>query len=641
MMLLAWTPGISMTEDLGRHLLLGQIISEQHAVPDTNLLTYTHPEFPFVNHHWLSEVLFYQLHRLFGLNGLIVLKMLMMGLALGLALCAIVPKRNTTIYWSAGLLAAVTMGFRAHIQPELFTYVFVGLYLWLFEHMRRGAKWPRWVILPMALIWANCHIYFIFGLVMIAAYAWERWRSERGVGSFFTELGWGMAALLLSCFNPNGLGGLTYPFRIFSNYGIGITRNASPLECWQTVVNPMLIALPWMAVLLVFALLINWRTHVASKRIHPLRWANVLIAFVALVAACRMARNAPLLALTALPVIAAAMSPDPESDIVRSYFFAAKVLLAILACVANVFLIQGLVTGWYTRIFPSPIAPTAVGFDRPARYVAVRKLVREAGLRGPVFTDYNLGSLVEYNIYPELGYVDNRPEAFPASFWRTEYLPALSLGSEWERIRDERDINAIIVSLPGVKEAYCQNIMSRPLWVLVHLDEFCAVWVKNTIENRQVIDSHFFSLARINAYERDIAERIVALQNLPWWRRQIEAEALIYRLYSLICIGEGHRTWPHLLKLNDLYPDYQIVHELMRVTVPIEEIETVETILKKRAQWPLAAKQVLDWGDYLLNKGLYDQALRVFRRGRFFFPLSPALRDAIADVEDVKYQQGR
>ena len=70
MLLLAWTPGISFTEDLGRHLLLGQIISETHHVPDTNYLTYTHPDFPFVNHHWLSEVILYRLHNLIGLNAL-------------------------------------------------------------------------------------------------------------------------------------------------------------------------------------------------------------------------------------------------------------------------------------------------------------------------------------------------------------------------------------------------------------------------------------------------------------------------------------------------------------------------------------------------------------------------------------------
>ena len=84
MALIAWTPGVSFTEDLGRHLLLGRIISEQHAVPRTNLLTYTYPDFPFVNHHWLSEVFLYHAHRLVGLNGLIVWKAIMLAGTLSL-----------------------------------------------------------------------------------------------------------------------------------------------------------------------------------------------------------------------------------------------------------------------------------------------------------------------------------------------------------------------------------------------------------------------------------------------------------------------------------------------------------------------------------------------------------------------------
>ena len=35
MLILACTPGISFSEDLGRHLLLGRIISEQHSVPES------------------------------------------------------------------------------------------------------------------------------------------------------------------------------------------------------------------------------------------------------------------------------------------------------------------------------------------------------------------------------------------------------------------------------------------------------------------------------------------------------------------------------------------------------------------------------------------------------------------------------
>ncbi|MDO8461153.1 MAG: hypothetical protein Q7S38_01780, partial [bacterium] len=44
----------SITQDLGRHLLAGQIIFETQEIPKTNLFSYAYPDFSFINHHWLS-----------------------------------------------------------------------------------------------------------------------------------------------------------------------------------------------------------------------------------------------------------------------------------------------------------------------------------------------------------------------------------------------------------------------------------------------------------------------------------------------------------------------------------------------------------------------------------------------------------
>jgi len=51
------------SQDLSRHLKLGEIISKEHDFPRTNLFSYTFPDFPFANHHWLAEVDFLFLAR--------------------------------------------------------------------------------------------------------------------------------------------------------------------------------------------------------------------------------------------------------------------------------------------------------------------------------------------------------------------------------------------------------------------------------------------------------------------------------------------------------------------------------------------------------------------------------------------------
>ena len=77
----------------------------------------------------------------------------------------------------------------------------------------------------------------------------------------------------------------------------------------------------------------------------------------------------------------------------------------------------------------------------------------------------------------------------------------------------------------------------------------------------------------------------------------------------------------------------------MRVTAPPEEVPLLEEVMRRRARWPLAVKQVLDWGHHLASKGDLEGARKVFKRGRLFFPLNPALKSAIEDVEDLEYRE--
>jgi len=622
-LLLACTPGISFTEDLGRHLLLGKIILAEKSVPQTNLLTYTHPDFPFINHHWLSEVFLYVAHRAVGLNGLIVWKMIIMTLALLCAMLVRMPRGSFNAYWLAGLLAAVILGFRAHIRPELFTYFNVALLLLLLKQIRKGRTWPRYAIPPLMLLWANAHIYFIFGLGMLFLFMLERMiRSD--AKDRLRECGWFALAVACSAANPNHLKGLLYPLAIFKNYGVAITENASPFEYWQSVLNPMLIALPLLGLLFFIALFRAAVTRIRTRDTSPEGMAELLTALTAFFATCMMARSAPLFALTALPVIAAMPGRT------RRWAGLPVLILNLLLCAA-------IVNGRYARVFPSPIGPTPFGFDDETRYQRLTELAKNHGLRGPVFTDYNIGSLVEYQLWPEPGYVDNRPEAFPAAFWRTEYEAALALGPAWDEISAQRGINAIIVSLPGVKEAYCRELMRRPEWLLVHLDELCGVWVHNDVSNKTVIDARVFSETSLRTYLDDLSSRMDRLPQASIWRRQVDADIIAYRLYGMICIDATPAAWPVLRRLHQMYPDYQIVHELMRVCAPPEDVEMVKQFMAEKAQWPLAAKQVLDWGNVLLARNRTTEARKVFQRGCYFFPFSPALREALKRCEDLEY----
>jgi hypothetical protein len=628
MALLALTPGIAGREDLGRHLLLGRIISETWRVPDVNLLTYTYPDYPFVNHHWLSEVVFYQLHRVAGRDGLIVFQTAVMTAAFAIAFVPRAPHRHVALYWTAGLAAAVLLGYRADQRPELFSFLGVALFAWLFERIRRRDDWRyRLAVVLVGAAWVNLHIYFVFGLGMAGAFLLERCWLERTPAALRRELGW-FAALLVGCLlGPNGIDGLVYPFRIFSNYGVDIVENTSPLGLWEEMMVPMLLVLPFFSAGVLAALGVEvaaWR-----RRLRPPRIADVIVAVAALVAAWTMVRNVPLLALAGLPPIAVAASQARRAA-ATTRSWASHAALATAALLTLV-LVHGRLDGRYTRVFPAPIYPTPFGLDDPDRYGRLRALVERYGLAGPVLTDFDIGSLVEYEMAPEPGYVDNRPEAFPAAFWRGEYQEALALGPAWDELRDRRGWNTIVVSLQAAKPIL-RGLDQRGGWVLVHLDDACAVFVRDDPRNAKVIAALGSRTDLVRRTEQDLVMRLEAFDALPFWRRQVEADRIVYRLYALSMVTPPGHAWRHLAALDTRYPDYRLLHEIMLVTATDAQSDELERMLREQARWPTGVKQVLDWATKLVQAGRPREALAVLERGRWFFPLSPVLRDAVRNA---------
>jgi len=623
-LLLGWTPGISFHEDLGRHILLGKIITEQWKVPDTNLLSYTYPDFPFVNHHWLSEVFFYIIHSIFGLNGLIIWKMLIMCLTLSFAIFHIKSEKNIAIIWFAGICAAIILGYRSHIRPELFTYFFISLYLFLFEKIKQNKIWPRWLILLLSCLWSNLHIYFIFGIGMSGAFSIEQCIKNKNFKTILYETKWLLLIIFFSLVNPNGINALLYPFNIFKNYAVNVTENFSIIEYYKLYLNPMMISFPILCLIIISVLLIIlFNKNIISDK---LNWiAHFIIILTSFIAALKMARNVPLFALSSCFFLTTITNKIISNKNIN------KILIFFLLPL-NILLCYGVINGCYFRIFPSPIGPQPMGFDNEQRYNRLKELKLKYNLSGPIFNDYNIGSLVEYQLYPEKAYADNRPEAYPDYFWKDEYEPARTLGKKFNDIKDKRGFNTIILSMIGGNESLIRELNNRPLWILVHLDEICAVFVRNISQNKLIIDACGFNKKRINDYLNKISESIMSLSITPFYYRQVLLDTLVLRLYGLICIGKEQLAWQYIRELHLIYPDLDGAYELMRITAPIEQVSFIEPLFKRRAKWPLSVKHIFDYGNHLIAKNKIKEALDIYKRGQCFFPLSDQLSIAIEKI---------
>jgi hypothetical protein len=141
-------PIILTASDLGRHLMNGKLFLDHGVILTTNEYSYTHPDFPFLNHHWGSGVLFELARRFRGFVGVSLF-------GLGLTLTTVVLYLR--IAWLHGKLwltltaAAVALPMfasRSEVRPELFSYLLSGVFLWIllgitgWRHIAQGVDDP-------------------------------------------------------------------------------------------------------------------------------------------------------------------------------------------------------------------------------------------------------------------------------------------------------------------------------------------------------------------------------------------------------------------------------------------------------------------------------------------------------------------
>ena len=156
----------SFDQDLGRHLKLGELIVQNHQIPKTNLFSYTNPDFPFINTHWLFEVFVYIWSITLGLNSLLVLKIVIFLFSVWL-IFKIVPKENKVLLLPLGFIFLHVLRERLELRPEIFSFLFTALTYYILEASLRAKRGNLLFALPLIqLLWINTHIYFFVGLIL-------------------------------------------------------------------------------------------------------------------------------------------------------------------------------------------------------------------------------------------------------------------------------------------------------------------------------------------------------------------------------------------------------------------------------------------------------------------------------------------
>ena len=475
------------TADLGRHLKNGEIILKEglsSKVLTTNFYSYTLPDQSFINHHWLTGVIFYLIYKNFNFVGLSVFY-LFLGLLTWL-LILIITKEESNLFLSGffGLFFLPLFVFRNEIRPEGFTYFFITIFIFLIIKVKNKKlnKSFLYLTLPLITLWINLHIGFIFGFLIIFSFLFEqgiRFITKKE-NDFLFILKIFLLMIIFCCLNPYGPYGLVFPFLIFKNYGYLIVENQGVLFLERLGLGKTL-PLFYFKIILITVIISFLLVLIFRKKDFSIFYFFIVAALS--VMSLSAIRHFPVFVLLAFPALTKNLNFNflkyfSKED--RLYFFSLIGFLFLLSLLnlIIIFYQKRHFFGW--GLMPK-VEKSAVFFIKN-------------NLNGPIFNNYDIGSYLIFYLFPkEKVFVDNRPEAYTKAFFEHIYKDAQNDFKTWQKLDKKYQFNIIFFSHRDQTpwgQNFLVTMVNKSLFVPIYVDEYNIIFLRNNKENRSLIEKY-------------------------------------------------------------------------------------------------------------------------------------------------------
>jgi len=477
--------------DLGRLLKAGELFFQGFSIPQTNYYSYTYPDYPCINHHWASGVIFFLIQKLAGFNGLSIF-FFAISIATFLLFFSLAWRySNFEIASLVSVVMIPVIASRGEIRPEVFSYFFSGVFLWVLWNFKASRISWRWLfLLPLLeILWVNVHIYFFIGLLLIAAFLSEYsiiYLARKGKDEFIRIKKLALCLIFtFSCafLNPAGSAGVFYPLRIIGAYGCDIVEMQPVYVIAKT---KSIDFLPLIYFELAFILLLLSWLYVLIRQIvkkEGFSIANFILTLLFGAMGILAVRNFAPFGFFALPIAANNLRNimKREADSVRDYCFRGALFISI--CL-SIFLVNP--EYWPRR--------SSLGIGLSGGSTQAIDFFKKADIQGPILNNFDVGGYLIYYLFPkERVFVDNRPEAYPASFFRDMDIGLQVNEKRWREAESRYGFNAIFF-YHRVYTAWGQGFLIRrlsdPQWAAVYIDDACVILLKRNEGNQDIISKY-------------------------------------------------------------------------------------------------------------------------------------------------------
>ncbi|NLF84362.1 MAG: hypothetical protein GX568_10360 [Candidatus Gastranaerophilales bacterium] len=469
--------------DLWHRLALGRIFAQLGGVINHDIFAYFPQVNSWIDHEWLSGVVFYQLSHLFGDAGIITLKILIIFAIVSLMYHAgqlIAPDGEKRVLYYLLAVFSIMPGLSSTLRCQAFTYLFFTLWIFLLERIKKdrdgSANRLIWIFPATMLAWTNLHGGFLAGVGLVFLFMLGELLNRQKPFKYLLIL---LACLPTTLITPYGLA----RFPQLSNFFHDLSLDRSAFPEWQPMqlfgdVDDFLI---YKIVVLLFFAVLMYKLIWDRKRID---WTELL-----------------------LPCTLFALSLAAKRHLV---FFT---ITAIIYCYkhysAFIRYASSKITSYTQRIFEQDLRDKAIFMAKAFFYVFITgfcvmllannsfsitldyyptkalEFIRINNLRGNLFVQLNWGSYAMWKMYP-YNFVssDGRYEFI---YTHQAYIDAYNLSyiksiSDWRDSFHTYHHDVLLVDKKGLMQQKFSTLID---WKQVYEDEKAIIFVPASLPDRE------------------------------------------------------------------------------------------------------------------------------------------------------------
>jgi MFS family permease len=451
--------------DIGRHITIGNYIVENASIPHTDIFSHTMTGQALTPHEWLAQVLFALTHRFLGLSGTVLVIALLIATTFTIVFHESQERSKALmISLAVTILAAAASSLHWLARPHVLTFLFLAIWSFLLDRVRCKENVPVWAFGLLMLFWANTHGAFIAGFATWGAYLagelFDGWKSRQWSGNRLKVWGAiGLVSLVATFINPAGLHlwGTSIGF-VSNSYLVSHTQEYLPPDFHIPGTWP-------------FLLLIALSIFILGIKQKPLPGAHSLLLSGWAVMGLYSARNIPLFAIIASPILSEMVADN--LGVSRWKTIEDNLLKIDRNLRGTIWIMLGVITAVF--FMSTPVMRAYNNFDKAVFPVDAVNWLEENPQKGRAFNYFPWGGYLLYRQWPEtLVFIDGQTDFYGEATTR-EYEKIIGTAQGWETILDKHQIQwAIIPSTSDLASA-----LAVKGWEALYRDETAVILRSN------------------------------------------------------------------------------------------------------------------------------------------------------------------